>query len=62
MVFQILGRGQTLGIQFVLADEPIAQGFGYGFRLGVDLQLLVDALHVEGDCVDAHVQFEAAVL
>ena len=45
-------------LQFVLIDEPIAQGLRYGFRLGVDLQLLVDTLHVEGDRVDANVQFE----
>ena len=53
------GPRQTLGISVCLADEPIAQGFGYGFRLGVDLQLLVDTLHVEGDCVDAYVYFQS---
>ena len=49
----------NLTIQFVLADQPIAQGFGYGFRLGVDLQLLIDTFHVERDCVDAYVQFQS---
>ena len=37
----------------MLPDDAVAEGFGDGFRLGVDLQLGVDVLHVERHGMDA---------
>src|SRR5207253_1871816 len=38
------------------AHNPAAQRFGYRFGLGMHVQFLVDALHVEGNGVDADAQ------
>ena len=39
-----------------LFDQAVAEGFGDSFGLGVDLQLVVDVTHVEGDGVYADTQ------
>jgi hypothetical protein len=41
-------RALPLALCSLLSDQSLAQGLGYGFGLGVDLEFGVDVLEMEG--------------
>src|SRR4029450_10125195 len=56
------GPAKWLAPRATSTDQSLSQRLGDGFRLGVHLQFLVDAAHMEGDRVDAHVELGGGAL